>query len=88
MERACSISCRCVVVVFVFALQAWGAELIVVQNGSLTDLALEGGEPFHNTEDEVTDAVVAEGAHGILAITSMLTIQQSARDAGAVVARV
>ena len=35
-----------------------------------------------------TDAVVAEGAHGILAITSMLTIQQSARDAGIVVDRV
>ena len=35
-----------------------------------------------------TDAVVAEGAHGILAITAMLAIQLSAREAGVMVDRV
>ena len=35
-----------------------------------------------------TEAVVAEGAHGILAITAMLAIQQSAREAGITVDRV
>ena len=49
--------------------------------GVSAELGLSGGQA-RALSTLTTDAVVAEGAHGILAITSMVSLQLAAREAG------
>ena len=54
MEQSLALTCLCAVVVALFAVHATAQTLHVAQNGTDTEISLEGGAVFHTTNAAVS----------------------------------